>query len=147
LVDRRSGNAAAGGAEEVFEPPAALQSLINCGDQRRPPWAGLKGFGPLGTDELGKSGFPRVGESGVAVDVGGEGRGEVAADAPPQRRCGMIIRQWLADCCRIKELPGVLSGTGDCGQSACQKGCEAVVFYRWCDSLDERCPFLLGGRP
>ena len=30
-------------AEEVFEPPAALQCVIDCGNQRRPPRAGLEG--------------------------------------------------------------------------------------------------------
>lgn len=69
-VDSRRGSAVRGGAEKVFEPPTALQSLINCCDQCRPPWAGLKGFGLLLADELGKS-FPRVGEGRVAVDLGG----------------------------------------------------------------------------
>jgi hypothetical protein len=63
--------AAAGCAEEVFDPPTALQALINCCDQRRPPGADLKGFGTLGTDELDKFRFPRAGEGGVAVDLGG----------------------------------------------------------------------------
>jgi hypothetical protein len=78
--------------------------MINCGDQRRPPGAGLKALSTLSTDELSKSGFPRVGESGVAVDLGGQGRGQPAADPPPQRRCSMVIRQRLADHCRAQEL-------------------------------------------
>ena len=42
-VDSGRIRAAVGWAEEVFEPPAAWQALINCCDQRRPPGAGLKG--------------------------------------------------------------------------------------------------------
>ena len=35
--------AAIGCGDEVFEPPAALQCVIDCGNQRRPPGAGLEG--------------------------------------------------------------------------------------------------------
>ena len=62
--------AAVGFAEEVFYPPAALQSLINYGDERRPPRAGLKRFGTLSTDELSELRFPSVSEGGVLVDLG-----------------------------------------------------------------------------
>jgi hypothetical protein len=52
-VDSCRVRAAGGCAEEVFEPPTALQSLIDCCGQRRPPGARPEGFGTLGTDELG----------------------------------------------------------------------------------------------
>ena len=40
-----------------------------------------------------------------------EGGVEVAADPPPQCRCGMIIRQRLAVGCGAQELFGVDPGT------------------------------------
>ena len=44
LIDIRGGRLAAARADQVLEPPAALQSVIDCGDQRRPPRAGLDGL-------------------------------------------------------------------------------------------------------
>ena len=85
--------AAVGWAEEVFEPPTALQSLINCCDQRRPPGAGLKGSGTLSTDKLGKPGFPRVSEGGILVDLGGaETNSEMAIELlAPDKQAKVVI--------------------------------------------------------
>ena len=63
----------------------------------------------FGADELGKPGFPRA-VTVASVDLGREGGVEVAADPPPQCRCGMIIRQRLAVDCGAQELFGVDPG-------------------------------------
>src|SRR4029453_10280134 len=94
---------APGWAEEVFEPPATLQSVIDCGNQRRPPRAGLEGLGTFSADNFGKPGFARGGGGGVAVPWGQEGGVEVSADPPPQHRSRVIIRQRPAVGCRTQQ--------------------------------------------
>ena len=44
----------AGGSEEVVEPPAALQGVVDRRNERRPPHAGLEAVGLVGADELGQ---------------------------------------------------------------------------------------------
>ncbi len=105
LIDISRGLPATAWAEEVVEPPATLQSVIDCGNQRRPPRAGLDGLCMFSAEELGKPGFPG-GRDGVPVHSGQEGGGEVSADPPPQCRCSVIIRQRLAVGCRAQELSG-----------------------------------------
>jgi hypothetical protein len=141
LIDISRGRAATARAEEVFEPPATLQSVIDCGNQRRPPRAGLEGLGTFSADNFGKPGFARGRDGGVTVPWGQEGGVEVSADPPPQHRSRVIIRQRPAVGCRTQQLSGVDPSSRDCGQAAGQNGCKTVVPYgRW-DLFDQWPPF------
>ena len=79
----------------------------------------------------------------VGVDVGGDRRGEMPADPPPQRGGDMVIRQWATGGGGgTEQLRRVHPGTGDRRQPVDERGGERILGHAGDDLVEQPAPFL-----
>ena len=149
------GAAGSGCGEEGLDRPAPLQAVLDNGDQRRPPGAGLHRRGAAGAQDRREVRGPRGGQRPAGATSAGHGGGcggghcggDVTADPPPQGGGGVIVRQGAGAGGVDEQRPRVDTGPGQPGQPVGQDRGERVAGDGGGEVLQQAAPLLEGRGP
>ena len=129
--------------EELVEGVAAVQVLLDDGDQGGPGRAAPPRGGAVGADELVELLGP-AGRDGL-VEAGGDGGLEVRLDPPPQGGGAVLVRQRTRRGRGCQQVAGVDAGAVDGGEPSGEDGQERILCRRRAGGADGRSPFRHGG--